>query len=57
MENNAWFVVKDSGGEKLTYVYFYEEPGRRSTAEVLARDDGAADRGQRREAAGVVAQT
>ena len=29
------FVVKDSSGQKLTYVYYEEEPGRRSTAKPL----------------------
>jgi hypothetical protein len=27
-------VVKDSGGQKLSYVYYEEEPGRRSTANI-----------------------
>lgn len=29
------FVVKGSGGQKLAYVYYEEEPGRRSTAKPL----------------------
>jgi len=33
----ACFVVKDSGGQKLLYVYYEEEPGRRSTAKLLTR--------------------
>jgi hypothetical protein len=32
---DAAFVVKDSAGQKLAYVYFEEEPGRRSTAKLL----------------------
>jgi hypothetical protein len=31
--------VTDSGGQKLTYVYFEEEPGRRSAAKMLTRDE------------------
>ncbi len=34
----AAFVVRDSGGQKLAYVYYEEEPGRRSAAKMLSRD-------------------
>ncbi|MFY9838765.1 MAG: hypothetical protein WAK55_20270 [Xanthobacteraceae bacterium] len=33
------FVVKDSGGQKLGYFYYEEEPGRRSTAKMLTKDE------------------
>jgi hypothetical protein len=52
----AAFVVKDSGGQKLGYFYYEEEPGRRSAAKLLAKDEARADRGQRRQAAGAVAE-
>jgi hypothetical protein len=35
----AAFVVKDSGGQKLGYFYYEEEPGRRSTAKMLTKDE------------------
>ena len=35
----AAFVVKDGGGQKLAYVYYEEEPGRRSAAKLLSRDE------------------
>jgi hypothetical protein len=34
-ELGACFVVKDSAGQKLAYVYFEEEPGRRSGLRTL----------------------
>jgi hypothetical protein len=31
--------VKDSAGQKLAYVHFEEEPGRRSAAKLLTKDE------------------
>jgi hypothetical protein len=31
--------VKDSSGQKLAYVYYEEEPGRRSAAKLLTKDE------------------
>jgi hypothetical protein len=33
------FIVKDHGGQKLAYVYYEEEPGRRSAASLLTKDE------------------
>jgi hypothetical protein len=38
-ELEACFFVKDGAGQKLAYVYFEHEPGRRSAAKLLARDE------------------
>ena len=37
--NNACFIVKDATGKALAYFSFEEEPGRRSAAELLAKDE------------------
>jgi hypothetical protein len=38
-ELDACFVVTDSTGQKLAYVYFEEEPGRQSAAKLLTKDE------------------
>jgi hypothetical protein len=38
------FVVKDSSGQGLAYVYYKEESGRRSAAKMLAKDEGVGSR-------------
>jgi hypothetical protein len=38
-ELEACFVVKDSAGQKLAYVYFEEDLGRRSAAKLLTKDE------------------
>jgi hypothetical protein len=38
-ELEACFVVRDHDGQALAYVYFEEEPGRRSAAKLLTKDE------------------
>ena len=38
-ENAACFIVRDHDGKALAYVYFEDEPGRRSTAHLMTRDE------------------
>jgi hypothetical protein len=38
-ELDACFIVKDASGQKLGYFYYEEEPGRRSAAKLLTKDE------------------
>ena len=38
-ESDACFIVKDKTGQKLAYFYFENEPGRRTVAKLLTRDE------------------
>ena len=33
------FVVRDANGQALSYVYYESEPGRRSAAKLLSKDE------------------
>jgi len=39
LHNNACFIVRDATGQALAYFHFEEEPGRRSAAKLLTRDE------------------
>jgi len=38
-ELDACFVVTDNAGQKLAYIYFEDEPGRRTAAKLLSKDE------------------
>ena len=35
----ACFIVSDANGQALAYVYYEEEPGRRSAAKLMTQDE------------------
>ena len=39
LEEGPCYVVRDHEGQHLAYVYFEEEPGRRSAAKLLTKDE------------------
>ena len=38
-ELNSCFIVRDQSGQKVAFVYFEDEPGRRSAAKLLTHDE------------------
>ena len=38
-ELDACYVVRDHDGQQLAYVYFEDEPGQRSAAKLLTKDE------------------
>jgi hypothetical protein len=48
-EQDACFVVRDHDEQALAYVYFEDEPGRRSAAKLLTKDEAPADCGEHRQ--------
>ena len=37
--NRSCFIVRDNNGQALSYVYYETEPGRRTAANLLTRDE------------------
>src|SRR5215469_11570339 len=37
--DDACFAVSDANGQKLAYVYFEDEPGRRAAAKLLTKEE------------------
>jgi len=38
-EQPACFVLRDGNGQQPAYVYYEDEPGRRSAAKLLSKDE------------------
>jgi len=39
------FIVRDANGQALSYIYYESEPGRRSAAKLLSKDEARSPRG------------
>jgi hypothetical protein len=50
--NDACFIVKDHNGHALAFVYYELEPGRRTAANLLTKDESPAHCCEYREATG-----
>ena len=55
--NASCFIVKDNNGQALAYVYFEQDPGRRTAANSAYPRRGPPDRGQYCEAARAIETT
>jgi hypothetical protein len=53
-DTDACFIVRDHNGQARAYVYCEEEPGRRSAAHLLTRDEARRIAAKHRQAAGPV---
>ena len=38
-DSGACFIIRDNNGQALSYVYYENEPGRRTAAGLLTRDE------------------
>jgi hypothetical protein len=38
-DNGACFIIRDANGQALSHVYYENEPGRRTAAGLLSRDE------------------
>ena len=52
-DNGACFIIRDHNGQALSYVYFESEPGRRTAANLLTRDEARRIALKYRQAAGI----
>jgi hypothetical protein len=52
--NGACYVIRDSNGFAISFVYYEIEPGRRAAANLMTKDEGKANRNRHRQSPGFV---
>jgi hypothetical protein len=51
-----YYVVRDADGQQIAYIYYSNDPDRRSAAKLLTKDEARRDLDEHRQAAGAIAE-
>jgi len=51
-----YYVLRDADGQQLAYIYYSNDPDRRSAAKLLTKDEARRDLDEHRQAAGAIAE-
>ena len=51
-----YYVIRDADGQQIAYIYYSNDPDRRSAAKLLTKDEARRDLDEHRQAAGAIAE-
>ena len=51
-----YYVLRDADGQQPAYIYYSNDPDRRSAAKLLTKDEARRDLDEHRQAAGAIAE-